>query len=53
MITHMPGFQSFFSFFASFHIAKISDQQQKGYGCFSLILLSLGHNKDLKPCNGL
>ena len=31
MSTHMPGFQSFFSFFASFCIGKISHQQHKGY----------------------
>ena len=29
MSTHMPGFQSFFSFFASFYIAKISHQRHK------------------------
>ena len=30
MNTHLPGFQSFFVFFASFCIGKISDQQHKG-----------------------
>ena len=30
MSTHMPGFQSFFGFFASFCIGKISHQQHKG-----------------------
>ena len=29
MSTHMPGFQSFFSFFASFCIGKISHQRVK------------------------
>ena len=29
MITHMPGFHSFFSFFASFCIGQISHQQHK------------------------
>ena len=30
MSTHMPGFQSFFSFFASLCNVKISNQQRKG-----------------------
>ena len=30
MSTHMPGFQSFFRFFASFGIGQISHQQHKG-----------------------
>ena len=29
MSTHVPGFQSFFRFFASFCIGKISHQQHK------------------------
>ena len=31
MSTHMPGFQSFFRFFASFHIGQISHLQHKGF----------------------
>ena len=30
MSTHLPGFQSFFSFFASFCIGKISHHQHNG-----------------------
>ena len=30
MSTHVPGFRSFFSFFASFCIDQISHHQQKG-----------------------
>ena len=30
MSTHVPGFHSFFSFFASFCIGQISHQQHKG-----------------------
>ena len=31
MSTHLPGFQSFFRFFASFCIGQISHHQLKGY----------------------
>ena len=31
MSTHLPGFRSFFRFFASFCIGQISHQQHKGY----------------------
>ena len=31
MNTHVPGFQSFFKFYASFCIVQISHQQHKGY----------------------
>ena len=30
MSTHLPGFQSFFSLFASFYLNRISHQQHKG-----------------------
>ena len=33
MSTHMPGFQSFFRFFASFCIGHMSHQQYKGLVC--------------------
>ena len=36
MSTHMPGFQSFFSFFASFCIGQISHHQHKGYPIHAL-----------------
>ena len=31
MSTHMPGFQSFFRFFALFSIGEISPKQHRGY----------------------
>ena len=34
MNTHLPGFQSFFSIFASFCIGQISHHQHKGYVTF-------------------
>ena len=37
MSTHVPGFQSFFRFFASFSIGKISHQQHKGWGCLGYL----------------
>ena len=33
MSTHLPGFQSFFSFFSSFCIGKISNKQHKVKFC--------------------
>ena len=42
MSTHMPGVQSFFIFFASFCIGKISHEQHKGK---TFLCLALEHRK--------
>ena len=49
MSTHLPGFQSLFSFFASFCIGQISHQQHKGYECIThwLHCIDLG----VGPCD--
>ena len=41
MSTHVPGFQSFFRFFASFCIGQISHQQHKGQFATHCILFHL------------
>ena len=56
MSTHLPGFQSFFRFFASFCIGQISHQQHKGYStssCIYALLMCIWIiKKFLKRVNG-
>ena len=49
MSTHMPGVQSFFIFFASFCIGKISHKQHKGKRC---LYLALEHRKSYQRRKG-
>ena len=42
MSTNIPGFQSFFTIFASFYTGKISHHQHKGYKFISLSALPIG-----------